>query len=93
MFAPEAYVKALGRHAAEIKSKKLVIVSFDTLPEQLKLLKEGYASVLIGQRPYKIGIEVINALNDLAAGKKVPAVVDTGTDVVDQSNVDQYLKK
>jgi len=32
-------------------------------------------------------------LNDLAAGKKVPAVVDTGTDVVDQSNVDQYLKK
>jgi ribose transport system substrate-binding protein len=93
MFAPEAYVKALGRHAADIKSKKLVIVSFDTLPEQLTLLKEGYASVLIGQRPYKIGIEVINTLNDLAAGKKVPAVVDTGTDVVDQSNVDQYLKK
>jgi ribose transport system substrate-binding protein len=93
MFAPEAYVKALGRHAADIKSKKLVIVSFDTLPEQLTLLKEGYASVLIGQRPYKIGIEAINTLNDLAAEKKVPAVVDTGTDVVDQSNVDQYLKK
>ena len=93
MFAPEAYVKALGRHAADIKSKKLVIVSFDTLPEQLTLLKEGYTSVLIGQRPYKIGIEVINTLNDLATGKKVPPVVDTGTDVVDQSNVDQYLKK
>jgi ribose transport system substrate-binding protein len=93
MFAPEAYVKALGGRAADIKSKKLVIVSFDTLPEQLTLLKEGYASVLIGQRPYKIGIEVINTLNDLAAGQKVPAVVDTGTDVVDQNNVDQFLKK
>lgn len=93
MFAPEAYVKALGGRAADIKSKKLVIVSFDTLPEQLTLLKEGYASVLIGQRPYKIGIEVINTLNDLAAGKQVPAVVDTGTDVVDQSDVDQFLKK
>lgn len=93
MFAPEAYVKALGRHAADIQSKKLVIVSFDTLAEQLSLLKQGYASVLIGQRPYKIGIEVINTLNDLAAGKKVPAVVDTGTDVVDQSNVDQFLKR
>ncbi|MBV8378171.1 MAG: sugar-binding protein [Verrucomicrobia bacterium] len=93
MFAPEAYVKALGARAADIQSKKLVIVSFDTLPEQLRLLKEGYASVLIGQRPYKIGIEVVNALNDLVAGKKVPAVVDTGTDVVDQNNVDQFLKK
>jgi ribose transport system substrate-binding protein len=93
MFAPEAYVKALGGRVADIKSKKLVIVSFDTLPEQLTLLKKGYASVLIGQRPYKIGIEVINTLNDLAAGKQVPAVVDTGTDVVDQTNVDQFLKK
>jgi ribose transport system substrate-binding protein len=93
MFAPEAYVKALGNRAADIKSKKLVIVSFDTLPEQLSLLKKGYASVLIGQRPYKIGIEVINTMNDLAAGKQVPAVVDTGTDIVDQSNVDQFLKK
>ena len=93
MFAPEAYVKALGSHAADVKSKKLVIVSFDTLREQLDLLKGGYASVLIGQRPYKIGIEVINTMNDLADGKKVPPVVDTGTDVVDQSNVEQYLKK
>ena len=76
-----------------IKSKMLVIVSFDTLPEQLTLLQEGYASALIGQRPYKIGIEVINTLHDLAAGNKVPAVVDTGTDVVDQSNVAQFLKK
>jgi ribose transport system substrate-binding protein len=67
--------------------------TFDTLPEQLTLLQEGYASVLIGQRPYKIGIEVINTLHDLAAGNKVPAVVDTGTDVVDQSNVAEFLKK
>jgi ribose transport system substrate-binding protein len=92
MFAPQAYIKALGGRAAEIKSKKLVIVSFDTLAEQLKLLKEGYASVLIGQRPYKIGIEVINTLNDLSEGKSVPAVVDTGVDVVDANNVDQFLK-
>jgi ribose transport system substrate-binding protein len=92
MFAPQAYIKALGGRAAEIKSKKLVIVSFDTLAEQLKLLKEGYASVLIGQRPYKIGIEVINTLNDLSEGKSVPAVVDTGVDVVDANNVDQFIK-
>jgi len=34
-----------------------------------------------------------HTLNDLAAGKKVPAVVDTGKDVVDQTNVEQFLKK
>jgi ribose transport system substrate-binding protein len=92
MFAPQAYIKALGGRAAEIKTNKLVIVSFDTLAEQLKLLKDGYASVLIGQRPYKIGIEVINTLNDLSEGKSVPAVVDTGVDVVDAHNVDQFIK-
>jgi hypothetical protein len=40
----------------------------------------------------KIGIEIINTLNDLAAGNKVQVVVDTGTDVVDPNNVDQILK-
>jgi ribose transport system substrate-binding protein len=93
MFAPQAYIKAVGNRLADIKSKKLVIVSFDTLPEQLKLLKEGYASVLIGQRPYRIGVEVINTLNDLSEGKSVPPVLDTGVDVVDASNVEQFIKK
>ena len=37
------------------KSNKFVIVSFDTLPEELKLLKNGYCSALIGQRPYAMG--------------------------------------
>ena len=50
--APEAYIKALGKRAGDIKSNKFVVVSFDTLPEELKLLKNGYCSALIGQRPY-----------------------------------------
>ena len=90
--APEAYIKAIGKHAEDLKNKKFVVVSFDTLTEELKLLKAGYCNVLIGQRPYAMGVKSIDMLNDLADKKTIPPVVDTGVDVVDASNVDTFLK-
>lgn len=90
--APEAYIKAIGKHADDIKDHKFVVVSFDTLTEELKLLKAGYCNVLIGQRPYAMGVKSIDMLNDLVDKKSIPPVVDTGVDVVDSSNVDQFLK-
>jgi ribose transport system substrate-binding protein len=89
--APEAYMKAIGKRAADVKANKFVLVSFDTLPEELKLLKDGYCSVLIGQRPYAMGAKSMDVLNDLANGKKAENV-NTGVDVVDASNVDQFMK-
>jgi ribose transport system substrate-binding protein len=89
--APEAYTRAIGSRLADIKAKKFVIVSFDDLPDELKLLKEGYCNALIGQRPYAMGTKSVDVLNDLTNGKKVPAVVDTGVDVVTAQNVDQFL--
>jgi ribose transport system substrate-binding protein len=89
--APEAYIKALGKRAGDIKSNKFVIVSFDTLPEELKLLKNGYCSALIGQRPYAMGEKSMNVLNDLSEGKKAESI-NTGVDVVDASNVDKFIK-
>ena len=90
MFAPEAYMRALKNKAADLKSGKFVIVSFDTLPAQIKLLKEGYATTLVGQRPFKMGTDSITTLEKLTKGEKVPAVIDTGVDVVDASNVDKF---
>jgi ribose transport system substrate-binding protein len=90
--APEAYIKAIGKRAEDIRNNKFVVVSFDTLTEQLKLLKAGYCNVLIGQRPYAMGVKSVDMLNDLVDKKSVPPVVDTGVDVVDSSNVDQFLK-
>ena len=75
-----------------LKNKKFVVVSFDTLTEELKLLKGGYCNVLIGQRPYAMGVKSIDMLNDLADKKTIPPIVDTGVDVVDSSNVDTFLK-
>ena len=76
----------------DIKAKKFVVVSFDTLPEEFKILKQGACNALIGQRPYAMGVKSIDVLNDLTEGKTVPAVVDTGVDVVTAANVDQFLK-
>ena len=89
--APEAYMKAIGKRAADIKANKFVVVSFDTLPEELKLLKNGYCSALIGQRPYAMGAKSMEVLNELSEGKKVENI-NTGVDVVDSSNVDKFIK-
>jgi ribose transport system substrate-binding protein len=90
--APEAYLRAMGKRLDDIKTKKFVVVSFDTLPEELKILKQGACNALIGQRPYAMGVKSVDVLNDLTEGKTVPAVVDTGVDVVTSANVDQFLK-
>ncbi|SAK99315.1 periplasmic binding protein/LacI transcriptional regulator [Caballeronia fortuita] len=91
MFAPEAYIRAVKNKAADIKSGKFVIVSFDTLPSQIKLLKEGYATTLIGQRPLAMGIESVKQLDELSKGGKIPPVTDTGVDIVNSSNVDKFV--
>jgi hypothetical protein len=57
----------------------------------VKLLKNGYCSALIGQRPYAMGVKSMDVLNDLSEGKKVENI-NTGVDVVDSSNVDQFIK-
>ena len=90
MFAPEAYTRALKNKAADLKAGKFVIVSFDTLPAQIKLLKEGYATTLIGQRPTSMGTDSVDQLEKLTKGEKVPPVTDTGVDIVDSSNVDKF---
>jgi ribose transport system substrate-binding protein len=90
--APEAYLRAVSKHAQDIKSKTFVVVSFDTLPEELQVLKQGSCTALIGQRPYAMGTKSVDVLNDLTEGKTVEPVVDTGVDVVTSANVDQFLK-
>jgi ribose transport system substrate-binding protein len=88
--AAEAYVRAVE---ANNRIESLTVVSFDSLPEELALLKKEYVDALIGQRPYAMGVKSVDVLNDLVQGKTVPAVIDTGVDVITKDNVDQFLKK
>ena len=72
---------------------KVKVVGFDTLPEEMALVKDGSVQVLVGQRPYEMGRRSIQVLNDLQKGKQPEkAIIDTGTDVVTSANVDQFLK-
>jgi ribose transport system substrate-binding protein len=88
--AAEAYVRAVG---VNNRIESLTVVSFDSLPEEIALLKQDKVDALIGQRPYAMGVKSVDVLNDLVQGKTVPAVIDTGVDVITQDNVDQFLKK
>ena len=93
MFAPEAYNRALRAKAADIKAGKFAIVSFDVQEPQLRLLKEGMATALIGQRPLAMGAQSMIALLALSKKESVPPIVDTGVDLVDAKNVDKFLTK
>ncbi len=91
LFAPAAYARALKSRKDDIKDGKFVVVSFDTLVPELKLLKEGYVTTLVGQRPYAMGTGSIDTLNTLSTGGTVPPVTDTGTDIVNKDNVTSFL--
>jgi ribose transport system substrate-binding protein len=83
--------KSLSVTMDRSKNKKFVVASFDTLPQQLKVLRDGYLTALIGERPFKMGVQSISSL-EATEGKKIENV-DTSVDVVDASNVDRFIKK
>jgi len=93
LFAPEAYKQALKPKAAAMKAGKFAVVSFDTLRAELEILKAGYVSALVGQRPYQMGVDSIDALYAYVTKKTKPADPShTGLDVVTKANVDSFLK-
>ena len=93
LLAGDAYIKALGRRGPEVKTKKFIIVSFDTLPPILKLLSLGYANALVGQRPAEMGAKSIETLMAICDKKPIQTVYDTGVDLVTPENVDGFIKK
>lgn len=93
MFAPEAYTRALRSRADDVKAGKFVVVSFDSQEPQLRLIKSGLATALVGQRPRAMGAQSLIVLNALLAKQSVEPVYDTGVDLIDAKNVDQFLGK
>ena len=93
MFAPEAYTRALRSRTDDVKAGKFVVVSFDAQEPQLRLIKSGLATALVGQRPRAMGAQSLVVLNAMLAKEKVEPVYDTGVDLIDAKNVDQFLGK
>jgi ribose transport system substrate-binding protein len=75
----------------------LVIVGFDTVEEELQLIKDSYIDGVVGQRPEKMGYESVMALHRLhQAGEKMEEIaddIDTGTLVVTRENVVGFAKE
>ena len=75
------------------KSGQVKTVAFDTLPVELEYMKEGYLVGLVGQKYWGWGYDTIQMLYDhVAKGKRFPAWVDSGMDIVTTKNVDAMIK-
>ena len=90
LFAPKAYQNFVN--TVREKRKDMPLVMPDTLPVELQALKDGYADVLVGQRPYEMGEKAMDILLKLKKGEKVEPVTIAGLDVVTKENVDKFLK-
>jgi ribose transport system substrate-binding protein len=91
LFAPEAYRSFVNAHRREYDSHKLTLMP-DTLRVEVELLRDGYAQVLVGQRPYEMGEKAMDMLLALKKGQKVPVINYVGLDVVTKDNAAQFLQ-
>jgi ribose transport system substrate-binding protein len=85
--------------------KGRTVVAMDTDPETLDWIQKGVIAATISQKPYtmaSVGLKLLDDLHHEQLGKldsdwahdsfsPVPAFVDTGSALVDKSNVDAFL--
>lgn len=91
-FVPDANRAAVEPYKGKIADGSLALVVADTLPVQIDQMKEGYSAGQVGQRPFQMGYEVMNAFAQMAAGGEPPAdPTYTGLDVCTPSNVDTCI--
>jgi ribose transport system substrate-binding protein len=69
---PAAYKRVAGRYKDKIADGAIALVIADTLPLQVDLMKQGYSSGQVGQRPFEMGYKVMQAFYDIKQGKPAP---------------------
>jgi len=86
---PETFSHSLNNRS------DLVVISFDTVHEELLLVQAGLVQALIGQRPHAMGDRCVEILTQIVQQKKWPEqpIYDTGIDVVTKENVAQFLSQ
>lgn len=70
---------------------QVTVVGFDELPSTLQLVKEGVIAGTLSQAPERQSYEAVRMLLDAINGKEV-SDVDTGIQVIDKSNLKDYMK-
>jgi ABC-type sugar transport system substrate-binding protein len=69
---------------------KVIVVGFDGNPEAAEAILKGEMAISIAQRPANMGAVGIESLMKLIKGEKLPAVVDTGAEIVSKDNAAKY---
>jgi ribose transport system substrate-binding protein len=69
---------------------KVMVVGFDGNPEAAEAILKGEMAISIAQRPVNMGMIGIESLAKLIKGETLPPVVDTGAEIVDKSNAENY---
>ncbi len=83
-----------------------VVIAMDTDPETLDLIQKGVIAATIAQKPYTMAFVGMQMLDDLYHHKPssldkdwakdsyatIPSFVDTGSALIDKSNVDAFLQ-
>ena len=69
--------------------EKIVVVAFDSDPEEIEALRSGSIKALVVQDPFKMGYMGVDYALKALAGEEIPKFVDTGVGVVTKENMDQ----
>lgn len=82
---------ALGaiRALKQTNKKGITVVGFDGSPDALKSIKAGELTGTVAQSAYNIGKMGVETAVKIIKGEKVESRVDTGTNLIDKSNVDK----
>ena len=91
--APQAYRDLFNPLKDKIASKDLLVVSTDTIGEEIPLLKEGLVQTLVGQVPKDMGYLAPGAMIKAIKGEKLDPNTYTGLDVCTKDNADTCVTK
>ncbi len=98
--------KEVATVLSENKATGKVVIAMDTDPDTLEFIRSGVIAATISQKPFTMTYVGLKMLDDLYHHKlpslttdwskdsfaRVPAFVDTGSSLVDKSNVDSFMQ-
>ena len=98
--------KPVSDAVARVSGAKRLVIAWDVSPDTLAAIKAGTIDATVVQKPFTMGYVGLKMLDQIFHDQPVqptkdfstdpfspyPSFVDTGTSLVDQSNVDVYLE-
>jgi len=69
------------------------IITFDTLPENMDLLRDGKIDAIVVQHPYEMGYRAVEMLVELKKGNHPERLQYTESHILRQKDLDQFLKE